>query len=123
MSWVADATATTLVQKTTCHRPAGVAGLSGASADTATRRVSCASSIQARRRPRRRVSTGSGRRSTSGDHRDFSEYAMPTSPTSPISVSVTPACSSRANRVAPVSASGKPLEKPRNSSDATRRSR
>ncbi len=123
MSCVAEAKATITAQNTVRTRPSSAAGSTGAMPAIATTSAHCASSIQPRRRPKRRVSTGSGSRSTSGDHRNLNEYAMPTSPNRPISVSDTPACSSRAASVAPVKASGRPLEKPRKSSDRTRRSR
>ncbi len=55
---------------------------------------------------------GSGSRSITGAHRNLKLYEERTSVNSPIAVSDTPMSASRSDNVAPVSASGSPLENP-----------
>ena len=80
----------------------------------------CDSSSHARRRPSLRVSSGSGSRSTSGDHRNLKPYASPTQLKCPIVARAMPASESQNDSVPSTSSSGSPAEKPRNSMPTTR---
>src|SRR5262249_18188582 len=76
------------------------------------------SSIQLRRRPSRPI-TGASRRSTTGAHKNFREYASPTHDRNPIACSVVPWSRSQYPSVLPVRKNGRPDEKPSVSITAT----
>src|SRR5262245_21027930 len=76
------------------------------------------SSIQLRRRPSQPI-TGASRRSTTGAHKNFREYASPTHDRKPIACRVVPWSRSQYPRVLPVRKKGRPDEKPSISITAT----
>ena len=80
----------------------------------------CASSIQLRRRPRNRPSTGSRSRSTTGAQKNLSVYASPTQDSMPMVVRSMPSSRSHADSVVNTSMKGSPAEKPRKSIASTR---
>src|ERR1700722_16790905 len=73
-----------------------------------------------RRRPR---GIGGGRRSISGDHRNFSAYGVLTRAKAPIVARLTPAVANHADKVENVSSSGSPLADPSSRISNPRRSR
>src|SRR5580692_10560881 len=73
-----------------------------------------------RRRPR---GIGGGRRSISGDHRNFSAYGVLTRAKTPMVTRLTPAVANQADKVENVSNSGSPLANPSGRISNTRRSR
>ncbi len=88
MSWLADRKATTTAAKAV---PTGsVFGSVIPSASIAAPSRNWIVSAQLRRRPSRRVRTGIGNRSISGDHRNLRLYEARTRPKRPIAVSDTP---------------------------------
>ena len=115
ISWVAEQNATKTAKaakpdKLFCGSSVPIAIKASAS-------VHCIASIQ----PRRRPSQGAAKRSTKGDQRNFSVYAVPTKVSRPISCNDTFCCVAQACKVPPVSASGNPLAKPTSNKGATRR--
>jgi len=73
--------------------------------------------------PRRRpIGIGAGRRSISGDHRNFSAYGVLTRAKAPIVARLTPAVANQADSVENVSNSGSPLANPSGRMSKTRRS-
>jgi hypothetical protein len=121
MSWLADRNATMTATNAAVH------GLTPGSVKPSPRIASASASwitnAQPRRRPSLVVTPGSGRRSISGAQRNLKLYEKRTSVKSPIAVSDTPTSASRNDSVAPVSASGSPLENPINRTASRRGSR
>jgi len=121
MSWVAEQKATAKAS-----RAVAVGALAGSLPPSSTMASTSApwvASIQPRRRPKRRVSHGSGTRSTSGAQRNFSVYGVPANANRPMVVLSMPTSASHNVSVPKVSASGRPLEKPRKPMATTRGSR
>ncbi len=79
-----------------------------------------ASSIQLRRLPSSRVSTGSGVRSMIGAQTTLMENMMPIQLKKPISVRLMSASRSQIERVEKISRNGRPAENPRNNMASTR---
>lgn len=82
--------------------------------------TTCANSIQERRRPSQRLSSGIGARSIKGAQSTLIEWAIPTQLKKPMAVSSTPRSRSQALKVPPTNSNGKPAENPRNSMPITR---
>ncbi len=111
MSCVAEPKATA-----TAHHTMGAKASCGsvsAIITSAPMMTACDTSSQLRRRPSRRVSTGIGMRSTSGDQTHLKPYASPTQLKKPIVVRSMPASRSQKLRVPKTSNRGRPAEKPR----------
>ena len=118
MSCVAEAVATSSAPNATYH--GDTIGSQNARNTTAAISRNCDSTSQPRRRPSSRDSTGTLRASTSGAHRNFSVYGVPTRVSRPMVPRSTPASRSQICTVEPDSASGSPAEKPRNNTIRTR---
>ncbi len=118
MSWVADAVATSSAPSATS--PGADAGSVRPRNTIATISSTCENTSQPRRRPSKRDSTGTSSASTSGAQMNFAVYGVPTSANSPMVPRLTPASRIQTSKVAPDSASGRPAEKPRNSTIRTR---
>ncbi len=93
MSWVAEAKATTSASppntiswssRTPARTRPPSPGCTSAIPTSAAATTSCASIIHPRRRPSQRPRTGASSLSTSGAHRNFSEYASPTQDRNPM---------------------------------------
>ena len=121
MSWVAEQNAT--ISASSAVAVGAAAGSLPPSSTMETISAPWVASIQPRRLPKRRVSHGSGTRSTSGAQRNFSVYGVPASANRPIVVLSMPTSASHSVSVPKVSASGRPLEKPRKPTATTRGSR
>jgi hypothetical protein len=78
------------------------------------------SSSQPRRRPSRRVSTGTSSASTAGDQKTFAQYGAPTAANRPMVLMSTPLSVIQACSVWPASENGSPAEKPSSSTISTR---
>ena len=74
--------------------------------------IDCDSSSQLRRRPNRRVSSGMGKRSTSGAQHHLKPYARPTHDKYPIVERLTPASRNQKLSVPSTRSSGNPAENP-----------
>ncbi len=118
MSCVAEAVATRSAPNATSQGDA--AGLQKARNTIAAISNSCDSTSQPRRRPSHRESSGTSSASTTGAHRNFSVYGVPTSVNRPMVVRSTPDWRIQTTSVEPDSASGRPAAKPRNRMTRTR---
>ena len=121
MSWLAEQKATMTANRAVHHN--SVTGFVDPSASSASAKQAWVTSAQPRRRPHRRVTTGRRSRSISGAQANFSAYGRVTSENRPMASLLTPPSRSQNDSVDPVSASGRPSEKPRNRMARTRRSR
>ncbi len=121
MSWVDDIAATS-------SAPSAMDSGERTGSVSASSRMAMISSIwentsQPRRRPNRRVNSGTCSASTSGAHRNFNVYGVPTRANSPMVRRSTPDSRIHTSSVEPESASGSPEEKPSSSTISTRRCR